>query len=342
MLPKAFLILLIIAVVYACYLVFQPFLIEIVAAMILVSIFYAPFEWLTNKLKGRKHIASLIMCLLIVLIIIIPLVNLLIYGAQRSVSAYSQTVDFLNSSSVNVTVKNKILEKTNLLGLDQGGVKSLIVDFAKKSTDIFVSGAANFVKSTASMLASLLLIILTMFFFFVEGKGMLEKLMYWTPLPNKYDKEIFKKFRDVSIYTMISTFVSAAAQGIAGAIGFLAIGMPAFFPGIFMTLFSLVPYIGCAIIWAPIGIYLLIIGKIWQGVFLLIWGALVISNIDNLVRAYIIKGKAEVHPILIIFSVLGGISLFGFWGVFIGPLVISLAVTILHIYEMEYAEILEK
>jgi predicted PurR-regulated permease PerM len=226
--------------------------------------------------------------------------------------------------------------------MDREGLKSFISETVKKSNDLIVGGATNLVKGTANILASLLLIILTMFFFFTDGKDMLEKAMYWTPLPNKYDREIFKKFRDVSLYSMISTFVSGAVQGIFGGVGFFVVGLPAFFPGIFITLFSLVPYIGAGLIWAPVGVYLLIIGKVWQGVFLLIWGTLVVSNVDNLVRAYIVKSKAEVHPIFVIFSVLGGISLFGFWGIFIGPLIISIAVTILHIYELEYGEVLEK
>jgi len=90
------------------------------------------------------------------------------------------------------------------------------------------------------------------------------------------------------------------------------------------------------LIWLPVGIYLLIAGQIWQGIFLLTWGGLIVSMIDNLIRAYIIKGKAQVHPIFIIFSILGGISLFGFWGIIFGPLIISLAATVMHIYETEY------
>jgi predicted PurR-regulated permease PerM len=341
-LPKAFLAFLIIAIVYACYLVFRPFLVEIIAAMILVSIFYAPYDWLARKLRGRTHLASLIMCLLILLVIIVPLANLVIYGAEKSVNAYTQTVSYFSQEEVNTAVKNKILEKANWLGMDREGVKSLVIDTVKKSNDLIVGGATDFVKGTANVLASLLLIFLTMFFFFTDGKAMLEKAMYWTPLSNKYDREIFKKFRDVSLYSMISTFLSGAAQGIVGAIGFLIVGLPAFFAGIFIALFSLVPYVGAGLVWASAGVYLLIIGEIWQGVFILIWGALFVSNVDNLVRAYVIKGKAEVHPIFVIFSVLGGISLFGFWGIFIGPLIISIAITILHIYELEYEEVLEK
>jgi predicted PurR-regulated permease PerM len=74
----------------------------------------------------------------------------------------------------------------------------------------------------------------------------------------------------------------------------------------------------------------------------MIWGAAIVGVVDNLIRAYMIKGESSVHPIFIIFSILGGISLFGFWGVIFGPLIISIAVTILHIYELEYETVLEK
>ncbi len=109
-----------------------------------------------------------------------------------------------------------------------------------------------------------------------------------------------------------------------------------------MGFLLLLPYFGATLVWFPIAIYLLATGQVWQGIFLLAWGAGVVATSDNLIRAYIIKGKAQVHPIFVIFSIFGGISLFGFWGVIFGPLIISLAVTVLHIFELEYGDILER
>ena len=339
---KAFLIILIVFVIFACYLVFRPFLVEILAAAILVSIFYTPYEWLVKKFRNHRNLASLVMCFLVILIVIIPAINLIIYTAQRSVLAYSDMINFLNRTNLDGTIKNSILEKANLLGLDSDSLKVFVADIAKKSSNWLVSGAATLVKGTTSFIISLIIIVFTMFFFFVDGSKMMDKVMYWTPLSNKYDREIFKKFRDVNYSTMISTFAVAIAQGAVGAVGFMIVGLPAFFAAILMAFLSLLPYIGTGFIWFPAAVYLLFVGKIWQGVFLLVWGVLVVSMIDNLVRAYIIKGKAQVHPIFIILSILGGISLFGFWGVFLGPLIISIAVTVFHIYELEYGEALEK
>jgi predicted PurR-regulated permease PerM len=222
-------------------------------------------------------------------------------------------------------------------------LKTLILDAAKKSSNWMVEGATGFVKGTTSFVISLILIIFTLFFFFVDGKKMLERVMYWTPLPDKYDHLIFKKFKDVSYSVFVSTFAVAAAQATLCAIGFTVVGLPAFFPAIATALLSMIPYFGAYLVWIPAAIYLFATGQIWQGVFMVVWGGGLISMIDNVIRMFMIKGKAQVHPLFVLFSVLGGITVFGFWGVVIGPLIIALAVTVLNIYdEIEYKKILSK
>jgi predicted PurR-regulated permease PerM len=339
---KVFLITIIVAVLYLVYQIFRPFLSVILIATILVTIFYTPYQQLVKLLKGRRNIAAFIMCVMIALLVILPLANFIAYTAQRSVVAYDSTIQYLESRDLGGIIKGGFLNRFNVLDLSSETVQNAFLEVAKKVNSWLANGAGAFLKGTTSFIISLFLIFLSMFFFFVDGEKMLNRLMYLTPLPNKYDREIFKKFRDVSYSTVVSTFVTAIAQGIIGAIGFVIVGLPAFFPGIAMAFLSLLPYVGAAFIWFPAGIYLLFIGKIWQGIFLLIWGGAVVSTVDNLLKAYIIKGKAQVHPIFIIFSILGGIVLFGFWGVIFGPLIISLAVTLIHIYELEYGKVLKQ
>jgi predicted PurR-regulated permease PerM len=341
-LSKFFLIFLIVAVLFACYKIFEPFLIIIIAATILSTIFYNPYQQLVKILRGRQKIAALIMCILVSIVVIVPLANFLVYTAQRSVDAYEMTIQYINGRDLPKIVQDRFWEKYNFLNISSETIKGALVDIAKKVNEWLVEGAGAFLKGTTNLIFSMVMIIFTMFFFFIDGKRMLEKLMHWTPLSNKYDREIFKKFQDVSSSTIVSTFATAIAQGLVGALGFMIVGVPAFFAGIGMAFLSLIPYVGAGFVWLPVSMYLLLIGKIWQGIFLIAWGAGVVSVVDNVLKAYIIKDKAQVHPIFIIFSILGGISLFGFWGVIFGPLIISLAVTVLHIYEMEYGDVLEK
>lgn len=346
-LTKPFLILLLGLVIIGCYFVFKPFLTDILVAAILVSIFYTPYLKLTKFLKGRQNLAALLMCLFLVMLIIIPTVRLVIYAGQESVNAYAQAVNFFNDHSVDGVLQPSALPD-ELFGVmdisqyyDNETFKNAFLDVLKKSSNWLLSGATVLVKGTTSFIVSLFIIIVTMFFFFVDGKKMMERLMYLSPLPNAYDKEIFQKFRAVSYTTILSTFVTAGAQGAIGAIGFAIVGFPAFLAGVVVALLSLLPYLGSMIFYVPVGLYYLMVGKIWQGVFVLLWGAVIIGNVDNIIRAYMIKGKAQVNPIFVVFSILGGIALFGFWGVVLGPLVVSIAVTIFHIYELEFCESLD-
>ncbi|MDD4901763.1 MAG: AI-2E family transporter [Patescibacteria group bacterium] len=344
LMTRVFLLVLLFAVLGACFLVFKPFLIVILVAAVLASIFYRPYEWLAKKLGGRKKIAALIMCVLIILVIIIPLTNLIVFGAQKSVAAYSDMMNFLNTGGLENTIEKSALKNfQELFNVGGEGLKALILDVAQKSSNFLMSGAAGFLKGTTTFLISLILIIFTLFFFFIDGQKMLERLMYWTPLPDKYDHLIIKKFRDVSYSVFLSTFLVALVQASLIAAVFFIVGLPAFFPAIATALLSMIPFFGAWLVWLPAGIYLLAIGHIWQGIFMILFGAAIISTVDNVIRMFVIKGKAEVHPIFILFSVLGGIALFGFWGIVIGPLLISLAVTILNIYdELEYSKILHK
>ncbi len=341
---RGFLITLLISVLFICYLIFQPFLTEIVAAAILVSVFYPPYLWLTKKLKGKSKSSSLIMCTLVAVLVIVPLANFIIYTAQSSVGAYEDLKVFVDDigRSDKVSDLNYYYNETYQFVVNNEFVKSTLISVAEVMKEWLANGAGNLIVGTTNFIVSLLIIIFTMFFFFVDGEKMIAKVMYWTPLSNKYDKAIFKKFRDVSYSTMMSTLVTAILQGIIGAIGLAIVGVPVLFASIAMGFLALLPYLGAALVWFPIAVYLLATGQIWQGVFLLVWGAGVVSTADNLIRAYLIKGKAQVHPIFVIFSILGGIQLFGFWGVIFGPLIISLTVTVLHIFEMEYAQVLEK
>ncbi len=285
------------------------------------------------------------MCLFLMLVIVVPLVKAFIYAGEKSVIAYSQTVEFFNHHDVNDVFKADIFQNSFLKNFDiisfsqqHDGLKNTVLNVVQSSSNWLISGAGIAVKETTNFIISLILIILTMFFFFVDGKRMLQKLMLLSPLSDKYDMEIFQKFRAVSYTTFISTFVTAIAQGAVGAIGFAIVGFPPFLAGVLVAMLSLIPYIGSALFYVPVGIYYLLIGNVWQGIFILLWGSLIIGTVDNIIRAYMIKDKAEVNPIFVLISILGGITLFGFWGVVLGPLVVALTASVLHIYELEFCE----
>ena len=339
-LTKPFLLALVAVVLIGCYLIFRPFLTEIFVAAILASVFYTPYLRFSAFLKGKNNLAAVLMCLLLLVIIILPTVKMMAYAGEKSVTAYNATVEFFNGHDANDILKTDFFNRGYLRYLNLSSydlhnetLQNTLLEVLKQSSNWLLDGATIALRGTTDFVISLTLIIIAMFFFFVDGKNMLARLMYLSPLPDKYDREIFRKFRAVSYTTFISTFVAA--------IGFAIVGFPAFLAGVLVALLSLLPYIGAALFYIPIGLYYILTGDIWQGVFILVWGLTVISTIDNVIRTYMVKGQAEINPIFVLFSILGGIILFGFWGVILGPLVVALAVTVFHIYEMEFCEALD-
>ena len=339
-LSKPFLLLLVVLVLVACYFVFKPFLIELIIAAVLVSILYGLYSKFKKLFFNNRNVAALIMCLLVIVLIIFPLSQVMILAGKKSVTAYNDTVQFFTQNDD--FIQNKYLRQLDFVGLDNSTLQNFVIDIVKRSSDWMVGAATFILKETTNFFISLFFIVFAMFFFFRDGEGMLKKLSLWSPLQNKYNLRLFKKFRDVSYSTMVSTFVTALAQGFVGAIGYMIIGVPSFFPGILIGFTSLLPYIGSILVYVPTGIYLLLTGQIWQGIFILLWGAIIIGNTDNIIRTYMIQGKAHVNSVFVFFSIIGGIYLFGFWGVVIGPLVVSIAITVFHIYELEYGLVSEE
>ncbi len=345
---KSFLIILVVAVLFVAYLIFRPFLIEMFVAAILVTVFYTPFEKLTKLLKGRKNLSAILMCFILVLIIIIPAAKFVSYAGQKSANLYSSTVTFFEQNNTGNIFQNELFVSgpfsfLNLDKINLGGevFQGAILEVSKKASNMFISGATVVFKETTKFAISLVLIIITMFFFFVDGDKMLRRIMYLSPLSNKHDKIIFNKFRKVSYTIFVSTFVAAGVQGLVGALGFGIVGFPPLLAGLLVALLSLLPYVGSMILYVPVGLFYLITGDVWQGIFILLWGFLIIGTIDNVVRTYMIKDDAEVNPVFVLFSILGGLSLFGFWGIIIGPLIIALMVTVFHIYELEFCHVLD-
>jgi predicted PurR-regulated permease PerM len=338
---NTFLLVILIAILYFCYLLFKPFLKEIVIASVLVTIFYPVYLKFVYWSKGRISISSLVVCLLILLIVIVPFSYFVFYLAKQSIIAYGALSPGLNGDLLKF-LDAEVWQKLNFVDKNVFDVQQFAIDSLLTVKDWVITGATGLVRGTTQFVVSLLIVLFTMFFMFRDGKALLRRIMNLTPLSNKYDKLIWMKFRDVSYSTIVATFVTSIVQAIIGAIGFMAVGLPGLIPAILLFIFSFLPYVGTAFIWLPASIYLIVIGQIPQGIFLFLWGAIVISLIDNLLRPYMIKGKAQVHQLIIFFSIFGGIIVFGIWGIIFGPLIVSLAFTILHIYELEYSKVLDK
>jgi predicted PurR-regulated permease PerM len=101
------------------------------------------------------------------------------------------------------------------------------------------------------------------------------------------------------------------------------------------TFASIIPVVGASLIWIPAGLYLLFIGATWKGVIVLAWGTLVISAADNIIRPWVVSGKVELHPLVLLFFILGGVEAFGFIGLFLGPVIASVLTVLFKMFREE-------
>lgn len=182
------------------------------------------------------------------------------------------------------------------------------------------------------------------FFLFKDGKKLINNIAGMIPLSKRYSYKLIEKSNKVTYSVVYAHIIVAIAQGILGAIGFYVFGVPsALFWGVVMTILSLLPIIGPAIIWAPASIFLLFDGvvtnsyfDIGRGIGLLLYGIFIISTSDNFLRVKIVGYTGEVHPLTVLIGIIGGINIFGLIGIFIGPIALSLLIMFLRDFSSKY------
>lgn len=332
-----FLIMLIVGI--TVFFIFQPFLTAIVAAAILSVLFRPAYQSLLRMLPGRPGSASIITCLLVLIIIVTPVLSVLSLAIAEANHLY-----------------HTIAEERSFFGLVEAGVRTIhqtsfgeiVFKDAAFTTESVMEDIRQFSQNALGLLQAayqsvthfifwVFVMFFTLFYFLIDGNRAFHRLMQLSPLKTEHETLLASKFISISRATLKGTLVVGAIQGFLGGLAFWIVGVPS--PaiwGLLMVLLSIIPLVGSALVWLPVGIVLLLIGQVWQGVFLLIVGFGVISLIDNILRPKLVGKDTQMHPLMVFFATLGGISLFGLPGFIIGPIIISLFMALGEIYSIEF------
>lgn len=329
-----FLFLLIISGV-GVFLLFQPFLTAVVVAGVLASLLSGVHRRVQKILFGSKGWSALLVCLFAAIVIVAPLSVVLGF-------AVSEANSFLHSeqSAELVKVIGGFLSGVPFLGSAWSlseSTSSVATDSLSqvRSGAIGVLGAAY--EGVTGTVIWLFTLFFSLFYFLIDGRRLLTEWSRFSPFHEEQDRIIFRRFASISRAMIKGSLVVALVQGALGGIAFSIAGVasPVIW-GIVMSVASLVPMLGAGLVWFPTGLFLLLTGNLWQGIFVLSFGALVISLIDNLLRPKLVGHDTEMHPMLVFFATLGGISLFGFSGLLIGPIIVSLFLVFAEIYAHEF------
>jgi len=178
-----------------------------------------------------------------------------------------------------------------------------------------------------------------MFFFLIDGRALLNRVLYYVPLTPQDEARLVARFVSVTRATLKGALFIAIVQGLLAGVAFLLAGVPgAAFWAAIMTVLSMIPAVGAALVWIPAVIYLFVVGHTLAALGLLAWCVLVVSTVDNLLRPRLVGRDTRMPDLLVLLSTLGGILLFGAVGVIVGPIVASLFVTVWHLYGEGFAD----
>jgi len=180
---------------------------------------------------------------------------------------------------------------------------------------------------------------LTVFYFLKDGEAIVEFIKKFLPFSDSQKKRLELRVKEMVVAAIYGGVAAGIAQGFLGGVAFLIFGIqsPVFW-GTAMALFSFIPVFGSFLIWGTAGVFLILSGSIMKGIGLLLYGLLIISSIDNVMKAWVIGSRTKLHILIIFFSVLGGIIFFGFVGFILGPLITALCLSLLEMYTYEPAE----
>ena len=329
----------------AAYFIFEPFLTAIIAAAVLTVLLKKPYHRLEKLFRGHKVVSALLTCLFAIFIIVAPLagIGLLVVKEVNNLTHELNTGTSIQNYLDRIHVQIESSEMVSGFVDDEAFSQEKITNELKGLTSNLVGFLQRAYFGISSFILWIFILFFTLFYFLIDGKKTLRYLIEMSPLKDKHDKLLIEKFTSISRATLKGTFVVGIVQSVLGGIAFVIAGVPS--PVIWtlvMFLFSVIPMVGTSIIWAPAGIILLATGNIWQGVFVLVFGATVIASIDNILRPKLVGKDTQMHPLLIFFATLGGIALFGLPGFVIGPIIISLFVALAEIYRTEFRDQLKE
>ncbi|MFA5095147.1 MAG: AI-2E family transporter [Candidatus Paceibacterota bacterium] len=329
---RYFFFILLFAVFIFSFLIFRPFWIVLVLGISFSIVLYPVYEWF-NKRKLPDWLSSFLTVLFFIIIIGIPLFGISLLVFNQSQDAYQMIINNVHSLSFIDSINNSI---NRIL---PEGVSFDLYEKISSFISFITNNIANIFTSTLSAILSSILTLLSIFYFLKDGTHWKKAIKVLSPLSDVDDEKIIKKLARAVNGILKGYLLVALIQGTLISLGFAFFGIPnPALWGLVAMIAALIPTIGTGLVSIPAIIFLFMTGNTMESIGLLIWAVAIVGTIDNILNPIIVGNKINLPPLLILFSVLGGISLLGPIGILIGPLTISLLYTLISIYRNEFKQ----
>ena len=341
-------VLLLVAAVSALFLaVAWPFLEPLLLGALLAGLFHPLYRWITRLVGGRQSLGAVLTLLVLFILVLGPVTAFLGIVVQQALSISDQAIPWVRQhlgAATTFNLHDWLVQRFPALADYVPSQEELLqhVGTAAKSAGAFlVTVLSRMTATTAAFILNLFVMLYAMFFFFKDGKKILERIFYYLPLSDEDETRMLARFTSITRATIKGTVVIGIIQGMLAGIAFWMAGIQgAAFWGTIMTILSIVPGIGAALVWVPAVIILFISGQYVVATLLLAWCAAVVGTIDNFLRPALVGRDAKMPDLLILIGTLGGLFLFGPIGFIVGPIVCGLFLTVWDIYGATFKEVL--
>lgn len=332
---QLFFVITICATFLVAFFLVYPFLNYLSFALFLAYILHPLKRALQRRIRNRS-LCALILILLILLVIILPMIFLSIKLVAEIRSTLSMVTDspdrYVYLEKIEQLLQRFTGEPTNLHVYKQqlmGQVRSFLV-----------RALPAFLGSLADRVLGLFIMFFVMFYLFQGRRRSFDRFRELIPLAPNLKGKLIEEIKSVTWAVVYGQVMTALVQGTLGGVGFFLFGVPnPILWGFTMIILSFLPVLGTSVVWVPAGILLILSGETFRGIGLLLWGGILVINVDNFLKPRLISGRSNIHPVTVLLGVLGGLKLLGFIGLVAGPLILALLITLIRFYEEEYLEI---
>lgn len=347
-----FLLFLLFVGIFGCYKILKPYLNPLILALILSTLLYPVNRQIERLVKGRKGLAAFLSCVLLTLLVILPLVFITIVLIQQGIQSATAISAWVAAEKYNDVLNHPWAQQIVALSerytvdiqkffpnfqLENLQLNKILLSISSSLGKTLLSQSGTLVGNLTTLIGQFFLMIFAFFFMIRDQEILLKTVLHLIPLSASHERKIIDKVKEVTRSVILGTVLTAVAQGIAGGIAFQIAGLHGLFWGAVMAFTSLIPLLGTALIWFPAAVYLVLSGRWGYGIFMALWGGLVVSMLDNIIRPVFMAGSGKHTSTLLIFlSLLGGISYFGFIGLLYGPMIIGVTLVLLFIYRLEF------
>ena len=316
------------------FVITRSFLKPFAFAIILAVVVYPLHERLLRWNKRRVGSSALLSTLLLILLFAVPSCIIAVLAANEALSAAHylsrRSVEEGGFPSLVMALADRPIRYVgHWVDLSKYDFRAMISSNAQKVSVWLVGFGANVLGGVARFIVDSLITFVVVFFLFRDGAQWAYRAGALLPLSPEQVARLYKNISDTIIANVYGILSVGVAQGVLVGVALRIIGMQSsLLLGLATGFASIIPVVGSALVWVPVTIYLLVTGSIGKGLFFLVYCVVVVSSIDNVLRPWVVGGRVELHPLVLLFFIFGGVEAFGFLGLFLGPVIASVLVAL--------------